>query len=275
MELKKLLPPVLIDFIKKNSKVTRYKSYEEALLHCSTDAYQNQELCDVIADKTLSYIDTLKKRPFKLNPTTVYLAFALNYFANVYGKRSITVLDFGGACGAHYYEVKNIFPETVLVNWLVIETESMIRSAIARGIANNELSFKSEVRDITVPVDFIYSSSSLQYVQAPYEMLDKLIALRAKMILFNRMMFNRNNEDIITIQRSLLSANGQGELPAGYEDKSIRYPHFTMSFDKMNSIMTGKGYQFLSEFEEPSGRFSLGKEDIIGKGLLYVDRSQA
>src|SRR5215510_16360103 len=111
MELKRYLPPVLTDFIRKNQKITKYKSYEEALSYCANEGYNNEELCRMVAYKTLIHIESLKKPPFTLNPTTVYLAFALNYFISSTGKKSITVLDFGGACGAHYYEVRNLFPK--------------------------------------------------------------------------------------------------------------------------------------------------------------------
>lgn len=270
MGVKKFLPPVVTDFLRRNKKIIKYKTYEEAFSHCTTNAYENEELCNLIADKTRIYIGSLKKKPFTLNPTTTYLAFSLNYLINVSGKKNITVLDFGGACGAHYYEIRNTLPAAISLKWIVVETDQMIRSAVNRGLANNELAFVSRIEDVTGQVDFVYSSSTLQYVPAPFDFLKKLIDTNAGMVLFNRMMFNKNEEDIITVQRSLLSANGPGKLPEGYTDRTIMYPHTTMSFKKMNAAMTVNGYECLSEFDEPSGSFSLGKEEILGKGLLFV-----
>lgn len=272
MGLKNFLPPIVTDFIRKNQKVVKYNSYEEALSHCMSNAYQNEELCNIIADKTLIHVESMKMKLFALNPTTVYLAFALNYFANASGKKSIAVLDFGGACGAHYYEVRSILPQTILLKWIVVETEQMISSAGSRGFANGELSFAARIEDIADRIDFIHSSSALQYVPDPYDFLEKLIDVKAKMILFNRMMFNKNNYDIITVQRSFLSSNGPGKLPPGYTDKPIMYPHTTMSIDKMNSATMIGGYECLSEFDESSGSFSLGREEILRKGLLFVQK---
>lgn len=272
MGIKNFLPPIVTDFIRKNQKVIKYKSYDDAISQCTTDAYQNEELCNIIADKTLGHVEFLNRKPYTLNPTTVYLAFAMNYFANASGKKGITVLDFGGACGAHYYEVRSILPKTVSLKWIVVETEQMIRSAVSRGIAKGELHFIGRIEDVLEPVDFVHSSSALQYVPSPYEFLMKLINVRAKMILFNRMMFNKNNCDIITVQRSFLSSNGPGELPSGYTDKPIMYPHTTMAYDRMNSMMMSGGYECMLDFEEPSGSFSLGKEEILKKGLLFVKK---
>lgn len=272
MSVKDFLPPVLTDLIRRNQKVIKYKNYQEALSHCTADAYENEELCNIIADKTRVHIGQLEKRPFKLNATTVYLSFAINYYSNYSGKKNITIVDFGGACGAHYFEVRNSLPDTIRVKWMVVETEQMVTSAISRGLAKDELSFLSSLDDVKETVDFVHSSSTLQYVPAPFEFLQKLLHLNAPMVLFNRMMFNAGQEDIITVQRSFLSANGPGKLPPGYTDKAIRYPHTAISYNKIRKAMDMGGYDCLSEFDEPTGSFSLGKEEILGKGLLFIRR---
>jgi putative methyltransferase (TIGR04325 family) len=272
MKLKNFFPPVIIDFIRDNKTVVKYKSYEEALSRCKGMTYLEEELCNAIADKTLIYVQSLQKKPFTFNPTTVYLAFAMNYFANAWGKEHVTLLDFGGACGIHYHEVRRIIPQTISLKWIVVETEQMVRSAVSRGFANDELSFITRLEDNTDVIDFVHSSSALQYVPAPYDFLSKLIGVRATMILLNRMMFNENNYDIITVQQSFLSSNGPGKLPPGYIDRRIMYPHTTMAIDRVNSMMANGSYECLSEFDEPSGKFSLGKEKILGKGLLFVER---
>lgn len=272
MSLKNFVPPIVTDFIRKNQKVEKYNSYEEALSDCTANAYQNEELCNIIAKKTKMHIESLKVKPFGLNSTTAYLAFGLNYFANAFNKKSITVLDFGGACGAHYFEVRGVLPEIISLKWIVVETEQMVRSAIDHGFTNEELSFVAEIEDITHPIDFVHSSGALQYVPDPYVFLKKLINVKAKMLLFNRMMFNEKNEDIITVQRTSFSLNGPGKLPPGYIDKPIIYPHTTMAINKLTAIMKNSGYECWSEFDESSGKISLGKEKILGKGLLFIEK---
>lgn len=269
MILKNFIPPVFSEFIQKNRRIVKYKSYEEALSHCTADAYQNEELCNMIADKTLAYRELLNKEPFTVTPTSVYLGFALNYFVNAYQHKTLTVLDFGGACGAHYFEMRKLIPGAIAIKWIVVETEQMVSSALDHGFGKEELSFTTNVESIKESVDFVYSSSTLQYVPEPYTFLNKLIQVNARMILLNRMMFNGNNEDIITVQRSFLSSNGPGKLPQGYVDKLIMYPHTTMAINKVNSIMEKADYKCLIEFDEPSGKFALGKEKVLGKGLLY------
>jgi putative methyltransferase (TIGR04325 family) len=271
MKIKDLFPPLIIDYIRKNQKVVKYKTYEEALSQCSANAYQNEELCNMIADKTLIYIESLQK-PYCFNPTTVYLAFALNFFSNSTSRREIKVIDFGGACGTHYFEVRNILPPTISLKWFVVETEQMIQSAMSRGLGKGELTFVTQIEDVNEPIDFVYSSSALQYVPSPYSFLKKLIGVGARMVLFNRMMFNKNNYDIITVQKSLLSSNGPGKLPSGYKDRPIMYPHTAMAIEQLNTSMLDNGYECLSEFDESSGMFFLGKEEILGKGLFFIKK---
>lgn len=223
----------------------------------------------MVADKTVLHIARIKNNPSALNATTVYLPLALNYLANALKKDRITVLDFGGACGAHYYEARRIVPQSIVLNWIVVETEQMVRSAISRNLTNEELTFTTQLGDITEPVDLLHSSSTLQYVPAPYHFLQQLIDIDAKGMLFNRMMFHSGVEDVITVQRSMLSANGPGSLPPGYIDKPVRYPHTTLSINKFVTAIINAGYTCISEFEEPSGKLSIGREKILGKGLLF------
>ena len=166
-----------------------------------------------------------------------------------------------------------MIPDEIKLNWIVVETEQMVKSAISRGLAKGELRFASRIEDVTDAVDFVHSSSTLQYVPAPIDFLNRLIACNASAMLFNRMLFNKHDADIITVQRSLLSANGPGSLPPGYADREIRYPHTAIAIGKVMAAMQAGGYDCFSEFEETSGKISLGKEDVLAKGLLFLQHS--
>jgi hypothetical protein len=83
------------------------------------------------------------------------------------------------------------------------------------------------------------------------------------------MMLNENARDIVTVQKSFLSLNGPGDLPAGYIDRLIFYPHTTMSFNKFNSSFVNNNYRLEWEFEELSGSHQIRNEKISSKGLLY------
>jgi hypothetical protein len=50
------------------------------------------------------------------------------------------------------------------------------------------------------------------------------------------------------------------------------YPHTAMAIEQLNTAMLDNGYECLSEFDESSGMFSLGNEEILGKGLFYIKK---
>lgn len=273
MNIKEFFPPVLIRFAKRikgleDSK--EYENYSKAMQVCTSDAYQNIDLCNMIADKTVIHIDTLKEKPFSLNPTNVFLLAAINQYLNVFSTKSLKILDFGGACGAHYFEIRRLIPNDVSLKWYVVETAQMVKSAIDRKLNSKELVFVSSIEDIKTEIDFIHSSGALQYVHSPYEFTNMLINFNANWIFVNRMMFNENDRDFVTVQKSFLSSNGPGKLPKGYKDRIISYPHTTMSFQKYNSMIINNGYEVEWMFLETSGSYQIKNEKISGRGLLYV-----
>lgn len=275
MNFKEFFLPLKKRFTKKSKRIEnskKFENYSEALQFCTSDAYQNIELCNMIADKTLVHRDILRKKPFGLNPTNVFLLAAINQYLHVYSTNSLKILDFGGGCGAHYFEIRRFIPNDVSLKWYIVETDQMVKSAIDRKLNNDELVFISSIEDVKEDIDFIHSSSALQYVPSPYEFLNMLININANWLFVNRMMFNEDDTDFVTIQKSFLSANGPGKLPSGYTDRIITYPHTTMSFHKFNSTITNNGYEIEWMFLEASGSYQIKNEKIIGKGLLYVKK---
>jgi putative methyltransferase (TIGR04325 family) len=269
--LKKNIPSLFESLRKKALLLegnNRYSSYKEALRSCTPDAYQDVELCNMIADKTTRYSAGLLEEPYVLNPTNVFLSAAINKYLNDSSKKSLNILDFGGACGAHYFEMKRFISKDVRLKWYVLETRQMVRSALNKGLNNDELFFITSINDIGDNIDFIHSSCALQYVDDPYGITMRLLNIRADQVFFNRMMFNEYDNEFVSVQKSFLSSNGPGLFPEGYRDRIISYPHTTLSLNKFNSMIFDNGYQVKWIFDEKSGSFKIRKERIVGKGLL-------
>lgn len=278
MNIKDFIPPILLKAKSKllpkkegNDGIEEYDSYESAQANCVKGAYQNIELCDMIADKTIVFRDGLIQQPNTLSPTSVFLLAAINHVRNTCDLTSMTVLDFGGACGAHYFDIRRFLPEAFQLKWIVVETPQMVLAAKSKKIETPELVFVDSMNNLPA-IDFVHSSSALQYTPKPYEFLEDLLKVNAKAILFNRMMFNENDKDLITIQQSLLSANGPGPMPKQYTDKMISYPHTTLSFNKFNERVL-QTYQSTWVFNEDTGSYKIGNEPIIGRGLFYTKKA--
>ena len=271
MILKDFIPPVLAKLVNRyrgHKDIQEFKDYTQAMKSCTSDAYQNTELCNMIAEKTVIHIKKLKEKPFSLNPTDVFLLSAINQYINVHLKKSLTILDFGGACGVHYFEMRRFLSKDISLKWIVLETDQMVKSSIDSGLHSDELVFVTSIEDIKWEIDFVHSSGALQYVPNPYEFTEMLVNLNANVLFVNRMMFNEVDRDFVTIQNSMLSANGPGKLPANYTDRNISYPHTTMSYQKFNSMSPNYDLEWI--FKESSGSYQINDEKIIGRGLLYV-----
>lgn len=277
MTIKDFLPPILVRFAKKTagfSDSKEYATYDEALKHCSVKGYENEELCNMVADKTVILRERIFSKPYEVKPSDAYTASVINNFAVSYPGRTIKILDIGGACGAHYFESRRLISGNIRMNWLVVETEQMVRSALDKNLGNGELGFISTINKAGPDTDIIYSSSTLHYVPDPYDFTKAILKTGANQIFLTRMMFNENDRDFITVQRSFLSDNGPGPMPAGYKNRIIKYPHTTLSFPKLNSLMAENGYEPEWIFDELTGIRPVRNEKIIGKGILYIKKER-
>lgn len=265
LQIKELIPPVLIKYLRFTKE---YSSFNEANEKCSNVNYQNETLCNVVAEKTKIYAGKLNTKPYELSATNVFLVTAISNYLNLIKTHQIKIVDYGGACGVHYFEARRFFPENIKLNWTIIETPQMVLSAKAQGLENPELKFTNDLNSIEEPIDLLYSSCALHYVVHPYDELEKLINKKAKWLFFNRMMFNRNNRDLFTVQKSSLSSNGPGPLPTGLTDATIYYPHTTLSYiNFLNQLLPH--YNLIWKFEEKTGVHPVNREDVFGEGLLF------
>jgi putative methyltransferase (TIGR04325 family) len=270
MTVNDLIPPVLVKLLKRYKNNKEYESYDQAMQVCTAEAYHNIELCNMVADKTIIYKNKLEEKPYNLNSPSVFLVSAINQYISTFSKKELIILDFGGACGAHFFEIKRFIPKDISLKWYVVETTQMVKSAIDKALASDELNFVDSIEKIDTEIDIIHSSGTLHYVPDPYEIINRLVNVKANWIFFNRMMFNRNNRDFITVQKTLLSSNGPGKLPNGYTDRVISYPHNTLGFEKFNSAFVNNNFESEWVFDELSGSYQIGNEKIEGKGLLYI-----
>jgi len=256
----------------KRKKVERFENYMDAEKKCLLNAYQNKELCDVVAKKTLKKIESLKKDGFKANSSSIFLPAAVCKILYETGKKKLNIVDFGGACGLHFFETKTFFKDFLNVDWIVVETAQMIKSAKEAGIKNDGLFFESDFSNTGKRSDLLFSSGVLQYVENPYELLCEMIKLEPLYILLNRMSLNEKDYEIVTVQKSRLSENGPGELPEGYADKIVKYPQTNISINKFLNIIQSD-YNVEWEFDDDSGVHKIPEENIIGKGYLFKRRS--
>ncbi len=254
-----------------------FDSYENALIHCTNKAYEDEELVNVIFKKTKQLANASNlKQDINISQAAMQglSAVFIPVLENVKKDTPLKVLDFGGACGAHYFQIRNILPSSVKLSWVVVETPTMVK--YAKQLETDELKFTtqiSEAKNHLDEIDLLYTSGTLQCVNNPAKYLEELIDIQAKWVFFGRLGLNRNNNTIITIHSSKLSWNGVGELPEGHTDKWIKYPFSFISENLFLSIIK-KRYNRIFSVEDISGIFPIEGEEIIGYGLFCEKHSQ-
>jgi putative methyltransferase (TIGR04325 family) len=271
MKLLDFIPPVLTPLLRKlvtGSGQKLYANYTEALADCSEHGYENADIVNIVVEKTRRYRDSLFKAamPVQINATSGYSLCSL--LASM-ESTEISVLDFGGAAGAHYFVARTILPSSCSLNWLVVETPAMAEKA-KHVLSNDELIFSSDLSDAAKSmkrIDLLHTSGTLQCIDNSYDYLERLTSISANHILFNRLGLTKGTHDVITIHESWLSWNGPGPMPNGFEDRKVRYPFVFPRESEFMEILS-KRYEVKMNFDDTSGIFPVKDEPIIGGGLL-------
>lgn len=247
-----------------------YRSYEEALKACGK-TYEEKELVDWVVGRTIRFKESIEREGITMFPNAYASYFFLGLlrrFANGSGN-TIRVLDFGGAAGALYFQIRSLLPKNLQLLWAVVETPLMAQTA-KPALANSELAFFSSLNDaqsFLQNIDCLHTSATLQAVPNPYQTLQQLFALNAQTIILNRAGFNQNHKDVFTVHHSKLSWNGIGPLPERFEDKWVTYPYGFMS-EKAFWQSVPKEYKLVLRWEDNSGCYPVWGEKIVGYGLM-------
>jgi putative methyltransferase (TIGR04325 family) len=271
MTIRDFVPPIAVAVARRffvHSGRKQYATYGEALADCTERGYENVDIVNVVLEKTKRYRDSVfqKREPLHLSATSAYSLCSLLGFIE---SQEINVIDFGGACGAHYFLARAVLPSSCKLRWLVIETPEMAQRAKA-VLSTDELSFSSSLSDAAASVqriDLLHTSGTLQYVDKPCDYLRTLVAVSASHILINRLGLTKGNHDVITVQESWLSWNGPGPMPDGIPDRKVRYPYTFLRESTFYDAIR-ENYDIVMTFDDPSGTFPVDDEPIVGVGLL-------
>jgi len=233
-----------------------YSNYEEALRLCNGDGYSKHELTEVVVKKNMVFRKSISHDSYlsgDVNRTLLAISFAINL-------SSIRVLDFGGGGGYHYTLAKHVLGDKCNIKWNIVETDSMCQSGAA--IADESLRFFNDIHTASADlrnVDLILTSSALQYCPDPLAYLKDLLNVSAKYIYITRTPFFTGKTKLISIQSSMLSHNGPGKLPIGYEDQEILYPISFVPLNQVEKVIKEKYKIRFKVIEEAANLFIEGE----------------
>jgi len=265
-----IVPPVLVRAVqRRRRRCVPYPTYEAAAAACGP-GYHEAALCDVVFRKTVRYRDTLSDTaPLDLDEAALRMTLALSLASR---GRELNVLDFGGACGAHYFLARAVLRDHPALRWTVVETAAMIDRA--RPLEDGCLRFVPEVqsahRDGRGP-DVVFSSGALQYVPDPCVALERLLACGAPIVLLLRTALS-NDGDLVGVQTTRLSQNGPGPMPSNVDDATIRYPIVAASRRRFEEIVSRR-YGIRHRFAQERGAYWFGGRPVEMHSWLLENRT--
>tara|TARA_B100001250_G_scaffold67363_3_gene53933 strand:+ start:13069 stop:13917 length:849 start_codon:yes stop_codon:yes gene_type:complete len=232
-----------------------FSSYKEA--EKAAGNYEENELIKVIVAKSVKYknslddIETINLDNLS-NARTVRTLIAI---AGGVNNNSLSVLDFGGSAGVHYFTAKKILNNSIKLKWTIVETESMVSEARLNNLENEELKFFSSLEEASrnnPKYDIVYANYSLCYTPEPLEYLKQLLELKYTTLFITNTALNPQNIEIVGLQTSSLATNGVGrEIPKhlNISDKNIKYPFTVPSKEDVEEVILKHG-NIISSFKE-------------------------
>lgn len=166
----------------------------------------------------------------------------------------LSVLDFGGSIGSSYYQNKKMLGHLSELLWAVVEQDQFVEAG-KKDFENEHLKFYHTIEEATAKKkpDIILLCSVIQYIENPYELLDKLMNIGARYILIDRTPMHDGQEDTITIQKV---------PPVVYK---ASYPSWVFSEQKLKNYINKK-HQLLSTFES----IEESTEEVKFKGFWFT-----
>ena len=209
---------------KKRDKRSKYgysgdfKTFAEAQKYAS--GYDQSNILESTLQATLKvkYGEAVFERDSCLFDQVQYsfpLLAALQKVGIEYG--TLSVLDFGGALGSHYYQNRTFLHPLPIKKWTVVEQPHYVKIGQEK-IADGILDFAYSINEVESPSVLILSSV-LPYLDDPYAWLQKLISKGVPYIIVDRTAFNGEARDRLTVQRVPPSIY-KASYPAWFLDKS-------------------------------------------------------
>ena len=194
---------------------------------------------------------------FKKKTLSYELLLAV-FCSSIENKSKCVVLDFGGSLGSVYFQNRDLLKIIKNLKWCIVEQKNFVNIG-KKYFSNNILNFYDsfeQVKNKHKKIDLVIFSSVLQYLEKPYQILNKAIDSEANYILIDRNPFITNGNTKISIQKtpkSITESNYPVRLFNEKEFKKIFY----------------KKYEEIAKFDALDGTIGYGKLKAEFKGFIF------
>lgn len=223
------IPPIFIfayrKIVSKKEKVGmwsgNFKSWEEAQANCS--GYDSA----IILEKCQESLLKVKKGEAIYERDSV-LFDEIHYSwgllvglqkAALENDGNLCVLDFGGSLGSTYYQNKEFLSGLKTLEWNIVEQTRFVQCG-KDYFEDNQLKFYHTVEDCLLKhkPNVLLLSAVLQYLDKPYQWIEKFMDLRIPYIIIDRTTFTNLEKDVLTIQ-NVPESIYEASYPAWFFDR--------------------------------------------------------
>lgn len=261
--LKDWVPPKLIFLLNRNRNVNwagNYESWSEA--QKSSSGYDCKEIFDKVRRTSIQVRNgnIMYERDSVLFDEIQYswpLLSALVWISAL-SQGCLDIIDFGGSLGSTYFQNRKFLQTLPKVSWSIVEQSHFVETG-KKDFEDGQLAFYHDIESCfqEKSPNSILFSSVIQYIEKPYELLNKVKSHGFEFILFDRTSFVCKGKDRLTVQRV---------PPQIY---SASYPCWFFAKDKFYSIFEND-YDLIEEYDALAGIMRIdGKIAGYDKGLIF------
>jgi putative methyltransferase (TIGR04325 family) len=149
----------------------------------------------------------------------------------------LNLLDFGGSLGSTYYQHRDFFSSLKKIRWSIVEQKHFAEEG-KKTFENEELKFYDNIEKCLQEnsCNTLLASSVVQYLKAPYKMIENIKEKSIPNLIFDRTAFVENDNDILTVQN----------VPPHIYEAS--YPAWFFNKEKFIQFLSDR-YELVSEFD--------------------------
>lgn len=150
----------------------------------------------------------------------------------------LCVMDFGGSLGSSYFQNRKFLQTVRELKWCIIEQPNFVTCG-QDYFANEQLQFYYTINECLQEnkPNVLLLSSVLQYLEKPYDWIEKFLRLQIPFIIVDRTAFVKKENDILTLQ-NVPEEIYQASYPAWFFGKNF-YSHFAEDYLRIAEFDSG------------------------------------
>lgn len=214
--IKDWCPPVLLRYWRRSTTPTKttarqpgsknfsgkYLTWEEALHHST--GYDAQNILDRTLDATLKVKngEAVFERDSVLFDHPEYPFFLISCLLHIALPRGgkLSVLDFGGALGSSYFQIRKFLAGIQDLRWSVVEQQKHVEYG-KRYIEDKVLRFYYTIEECIShqKPDVVVLSGVFSVLERPYEIIQKVIEIDVEYVIVDRQPLSSQDHEEITV----------------------------------------------------------------------------